>query len=330
VKAIIPVAGRGTRLRPHTHTQPKVLMNVAGKPILAHILDELHALGIEDITFVVGHLAEQVEGYVGERYSFRSHFVYQDEALGNGHAIYLAREHLTGPTLIVFGDTIVDADLGAAMRLRHSAIGVHRVDNPSAFGVVEVNGDGFVRRLWEKPERPPAGMSQIPDLAVVGVYVIQEAGPFRSALEDLVSQRRMSRGEYWLADALQIFIDRGMKLQTFPVPHWYDCGTPQALLRANHALLESVPAPREIDGTFVIPPSSIAGSAVVEGSVIGPYVTIAEGAHVVNAVLRESIVNAHARVERVVLEDSIIGEHATVKGRQVRINIGDSSEIELA
>lgn len=330
MKAIIPVAGRGTRLRPHTHTQPKVLMNVAGKPILAHILDELGGLGIEEITFVVGHLAEQVEDYVRERYRFDAHFVHQEEALGNGHAIYLAREHLTGPTLIVFGDTIVEADLRSAMRLPHSAIGVHRVENPGAFGVVEVDGDGFVRHLWEKPEQPPVGLSHIPDLAVVGVYVIQEAPPFRAALEEMVALRRTARGEYWLADALQIFVDRGARLRTFPVPHWYDCGTPEALLRANHALLASAPNPRRIDGTFVIPPSSIADSAIVEGSVIGPYVTIAEGAQVVNSVLRESIVNAHARVERVVLEESIIGERASVKGRQVRINIGDSSEIELA
>lgn len=330
MKAIIPVAGRGTRLRPHTHTQPKVLMNVAGKPILAHILDKLDSLGIDEITFVVGHLAEQVEEFVRERYPFRAHFVYQDEALGNGHAIYLAREHLTGPTLIVFGDTIVEADLRGATRLSNSAIGVHRVDNPSAFGVVEVDGDGFVRHLWEKPEAPPAGLAEIPDLAVVGVYVIQEPAPFRAALEEMVAQRRTARGEYWLADALQIFIDRGARLQTFPVRRWYDCGTPQALLRANHALLEYAPSPRRIDGTFVIPPSSIAESAVVQGSVIGPYVTIAEGAHVVNSVLRESIVNAHARVERVVLEDSIIGERAIVTGRKVRINIGDSSEIDLA
>jgi glucose-1-phosphate thymidylyltransferase len=328
MKAVIPVAGRGTRLRPHTHSQPKVLMNVAGKAILAHILDEMPGLGVNEITFVVGYLAEQIEEFVRERYAFQAHFVYQDEPLGNGHAIYLAREHLTGPTLIVFGDTIVDADLGAAGRLEHSAVGVHRVDDPRAFGVVEVDGDGYIRHLWEKPQEPPNGLDRIPDLAVVGVYVIQEAPPFRSALEEMVA-RGPVRGEYWLADALQIFVDRGAALQTFPVRHWYDCGTPEALLRANHALLERVPRPRAIPNAVVIPPSSIAESAVVEDSVIGPYVTIAEGARVVDAVLRESIVNAHARVERVVLEGSIIGERAVVTGRQARINIGDSSEIEL-
>ncbi len=324
MNAIIPVAGRGRRLRPHTHTQPKVLMNVAGKPILAYILDDLRDLGVEEITFVVGYLAEKVEQYVTERYSFRAHFVTQDDPLGNGHAIYLAREHLTGPTLIIFGDTIVRADLDAAAHLPHSAIGVHPVEDPRAFGVVELDGDGFVRRLWEKPAAPPS------DLAVVGVYMIQRPAPLRAALERLVGDRRMVNGEYWLADALQLMVEQGEQLRTFPIDRWHDCGTPEALLRANHALLESAPRPAEIPGSIVIPPSFISGTAVVEGSVIGPYVTIAEDARITNAVLRESIINASARVESVVLEESIIGENASVVGRRSHINLGDSSEIELA
>jgi glucose-1-phosphate thymidylyltransferase len=324
LKAIIPVAGRGKRLRPHTHTQPKVLMNVAGKPILAYILDDLRDLGVDEITFVVGHLAEQVEEYVTERYPFRANFVYQEEPKGNGHAIYVAREHLTGPTLIVFGDTIVKADLRSAASLAHSAIGVHPVDDPRAFGVVEVNGDGFIRHLWEKPEAPPS------NLAVVGVYMIRFPAPFRKALEQLVEGNHMAQGEYWLADALQIMIDRGEQLMMFPVDQWHDCGTTEAVLRANHALLIDAPAPREIPGSVVIPPSSIADTAVVEGSVIGPFTTIADGARVKNAVIAGSIVNANARVEHVLLQDSIIGEHAAVTGRMGRINLGDSSEVELA
>ncbi len=324
MNAIIPVAGQGKRLRPHTHTHPKVLMNVAGKPILAHILDDLRDLGIDEITFVVGYLAEKVEEFVRERYPFRAHFVYQEEPLGNGHAIYVAREHLTGPTLILFGDTIVQGDLRTAVRLPHSGIGVHPVSDPRAFGVVELDGDGFVRRLWEKPSVPPS------DLAVVGVYVIQRPAPFRAALERLIDEQRMVNGEYWLADALQLMVEQGEPLGTFPVDHWYDCGTPESLLRANHALLEHALPPAHLAGSIVIPPAFVADSAVVEGSVIGPYVTIAEGARVTNAVIRESIVNAGARVESVLLEHSIIGENAAVTGRRARINLGDSSEVELA
>ena len=324
MKAIIPVAGRGKRLRPHTHTQPKVLMNVAGKPILAYILDDLRDLGVDEVVLVVGHLAEKVEEFVRERYTFRAHFVRQDEPRGNGHAIYVARQHLTGPTLIVFGDTIVEANLGSVARMPTSVIGVSHVPDPRAFGVVELNGDGFVRRLWEKPAAPPS------DLVVVGVYMIQHPAPFRAALERLVGEKRMQDGEYWLADALQIMIDEGSQLRTFPVSAWYDCGTPESLLRANHALLENAPTPAPIPGSVVIPPSSIAGTAVVEGSVIGPYVTIADGARVVNAVIKESIINGNARVESVLLENSIIGENAAVNGRRGRINLGDSSEVEVS
>jgi len=275
-------------------------MNVAGKPILAYILDDLRDLGVEEIVLVVGYLAEKVEEFVRERYAFKAHFVHQEEPKGNGHAIYVARRYLTQQTLIVFGDTIVKADLRAAARLPHSAIGVHRVADPRAFGVVEVDGDGFVRHLWEKPAVPPS------DLAVVGVYMIQHPAPFRAALERLVEEQRVVNGEYWLADALQIMIEQDGRLQTFPVDRWYDCGTPEALLRANHALLEHAPPPRAVSGSVVIPPSSIAETAVVEGSIIGPFTTVAEGARVTHAVLRESIINANARVESVLLEHSII------------------------
>jgi glucose-1-phosphate thymidylyltransferase len=190
---------------------------------------------------------------------------------------------------------------------------------------VELGGDGYVRHLWEKPEVPPS------DLAAVGVYLIQRPDPFRSALERLVEQSHVVNGEYWLADALQMMIDAGEKLTTFPIEQWFDCGTPEALLRANRALLDlNPPAPPCIPGSVVLPPSSIAESAVVDGAVLGPYVTLADGARITNAVIRESIINANARVENVLLEGSIIGDNATVTGRRVRINLGDSSEIELS
>ncbi len=325
MNAIIPVAGRGERLRPHTHTQPKVLMNVAGKPILAYILDELRDLEVEEIVLVVGHLAGKIEEYVRKRYAFSAHFVHQDEPMGNGHAVYVARQYLTRPTLIVFGDTVVQADLRAAAALPHSAIGVHRVADPRAFGVVEMDREGTVSHVWEKPAKPPS------DLAAVGVYMIQHPVPFRQALERLVEGRHTVSGEYWLADALQMMIDDGERLQIFPVDEWYDCGTPEALLRANRALLERRPPPAsQVPGSVIIPPSAIAETAVVEGSVLGPYVTVGEGARVVNAVIQESIINANARVESVLLEHSIIGDNATVTGRRGRINLGDSSEVELS
>jgi glucose-1-phosphate thymidylyltransferase len=324
VKAIIPVAGFGRRLRPHTHTQPKALMHVAGRPILGHILDELVQAGVDEVVLVVGYLGEKIEEYVRARYAIPIHFVEQAEPLGNGHAIYVAREHLDGDgVLILFGDTIIKADLPRVLALRESAIGVQEVSDPRRFGVVEFEGDR-VRRLVEKPEIPPS------NLAVVGVYLIRTPGLLRQSLERMVAERRQTRGEYWLADALQMMVDAGEPMRVFHTSGWYDCGTAEALLEANRELLAAEPAvPTTLTGSVVLGPSFVDPSARIEGSVLGPFVSIAEGARVTNSVIRDSIVNAGAHLDGVLLEHSIIGENASVVGRAARINLGDSSEIEV-
>jgi glucose-1-phosphate thymidylyltransferase len=325
MKAIIPVAGVGRRLRPHTHTQPKALMHVAGRPILGHILDELVKAGVDEAVLVVGHLGEKIEEYVRERYTIRLHFVEQSEPLGNGHAIYVAREHLDGDgVLIILGDTIIRADLLRLMACEESAIGVQEVVDPRRFGVVEI-ADGHVRRLVEKPASPRS------NLAIVGVYLIRRPEVLRRCLEQMVAERRMVRGEYWLADALQMMVDAGVPMQTFRTTGWYDCGTAEALLEANRELLlaDNLPVP-SIEGSVVLGPSFVDPTACIEGSVVGPYASIAEGARVTNSVIRDSIVNANATLRGVLLEHSIIGEHASVIGRAARINLGDSSEIEVS
>lgn len=324
MKAIIPVAGVGRRLRPHTHTQPKALMHVAGRPILGHILDELVAVGVDDVVLVVGHLREKVEEFVRTHYRLRVHVVEQAEQLGNGHAIYVAREHLDGDgVLIIMGDTIIKADLPRVLALDASAIGIREVSDPRRFGVVEVS-DGRVRRLVEKPEVPTS------NLAIVGVYLIRNPRLLGTCLERLVDEGRQVRGEYWLADALQMMVEAGEPMQTFRISGWYDCGTPEALLEANRELLTServaTPPP---PGSVVLAPSFVDPSAQIEGSVIGPFTSVAEGARVTNSVVRDSIVNAAATLDGVLLEHSIIGENASVTGRAARINLGDSSEIEL-
>jgi len=326
MKAIIPVAGMGTRLRPHTHTQPKALMHVAGKPILAHIVDELVDLGVDEVVFVVGYLGEKIELYVRERYAdLRTFFVPQGEALGNGHAVYVAREFLDAtPALIIFGDTIVRGDLAGLVDGRTSLVGVKEVEDPRRLGVVELDGDGYVRRLVEKPSEPPS------NLAVIGAYFMRDGRPLRAALERLVREDRRSRGEFWLADGLQLMIEAGERMGVFTVEHWYDCGTAEALLEANRDLLEAAPPPAWTDGSIVLPPSYVSPNAVLQGSVIGPHVSIAEGAQVLNSVIRDSIINANALVEGVLLEHSLVGEHAVVRGRPGRINVGDSSAIELS
>lgn len=324
MKAIIPVAGVGRRLRPHTHTQPKALMHVAGRPILGHIMDELVAAGIDEAVLVVGHLGEKVEEFVRSRYAIPVHFVEQTEPLGNGHAIYVAREHLAGDgVLIIMGDTIIKADLPRVLSTPRSAIGIQEVADPRRFGVVEVDG-GQVRRLVEKPQVPPS------NLAVVGVYLIRNPRLLARCLERMVAERRQVRGEYWLADALQMMVDSGEPMETFRITGWYDCGTPEALLEANRELLvvDGSTAP-SLPGSVILAPSFVDPSAHIEGSVIGPFASVAEGARITNSVIRESIVNAHATLEGVLLEHSIIGEHASVIGRAARINLGDSSAVEL-
>jgi glucose-1-phosphate thymidylyltransferase len=325
LRAIVPVAGVGTRLRPHTYTLPKALMPVAGKPILGHILDQLLEVGVDEVVLVVGHLGEKIEAYVRENYRLPAHFVRQEQPLGNGHAIYVAREYLgPEPVLIMLGDTIFRGDFRPVLRSRVSLIGVREVADPRRFGVVEVTEDGRVARIVEKPERPPSR------LAITGVYFVHDAPLFRRCLERLVEEDRRFRGEYWLADALQLYVDAGAEVRTYPVEEWYDCGTPEALLAANRALLDVLNPPSpSLDGALVHPPVAVAPGAVVEESVVGPYVSVAEGARVVRSVIRDCIVNRNATVQNVVLEGSLIGEGAYLEGRPTRVNLGDDSEIEL-
>lgn len=327
MKAIIPVAGFGTRLRPHTHTQPKALMHVAGKAILAHIIDELVAVGVDEVVLVTGYLGEKIEAFAREHYrDLRLHFVAQDVPLGNGHAVYVAREHLDGkPVVLMFGDTIIKGDLAGLLARRESLAGVKPVDDPRRLGVVELDSHGRITKFVEKPEHPTT------NLALIGVYHIWNSSALADALDRLVRENRQARGEFWLADGLQLMVDAGEVMRTFPMEHWYDCGTAESLLTANRDLLDlAAPEPGRTAGTsIIIPPSYVSPSARVQGSVIGPHVSIAEGASVVHSVIRDSIVNAHAEVADALLERSIVGERAVVKGRAARVNVGDSSAIEL-
>lgn len=326
MKAIIPAAGIGIRLRPHTYTQPKALLHVAGKPILVHIIDELVAVGVDEIVLVTGHLGERIEAVARESYGrLRLHFVRQDEPLGNGHAVYVAREHLDGePALLIFGDTIIKGDLAGLVRSKQSMAGVKEVEDPRRLGVVELDGAGYVRRIIEKPSEPPG------NLAVIGAYLIHDTRALRQALERMVTEDRRMKGEYWLADALQLMIDAGERIRTFRVDHWYDCGTVEALLQANRDLLKLAPpaVPTGITSN-VIPPTYVSPSAVLEGSVVGPYASIGDGARVVNSYVKDSIINAHAVIEGARLEQSVVGERAVVRGATGKVNIGDSAYIEL-
>jgi len=325
MKAIIPVAGIGTRLRPHTHTVPKALIPVAGKPILGHILDELKPLGVSEVVLVTGYMGERVKEYVDRAHQeLDACYVDQEERKGLGHAIHLTAECVDEePVLIILGDTIVTADFSSFATGETTRIGVKEVDDPERFGIVEVE-NGRVKSLVEKPDTPPS------NLAIVGLYYIVNTALLFECLRDVVEGEIKTKGEYQLTDALILMLERGEVMKTFAVEGWHDCGLPETLLQTNRYLLNrSGGNGGEFPGSIVIPPSSIDDSAVIENSIVGPHVSIAAGSEVRFSVVRDSILNVNSRVERSLLTGSLIGEGAHVKGSYRRLNVGDSSEIEI-
>lgn len=324
MRAIIPVAGVGTRLRPHTYTLPKVLLNVAGKPILGHIIDAISTQGIDKITVVTGYMGKLVQEYVNERHKIEAEFVSQRESLGLGHALWVAKETFNSePILIILGDTIFDVDLSLAFDSGYSSIGVKEVEDPRRFGVVELDSEGFITQFIEKPETP------ISNLAIVGIYYIKNTTLFKECLDELIKSDIKTKGEYQLTDALQLMLQKGEKFKTFLVEGWYDCGKPETLLSTNRYLLEKEERSYSLKDAIVIPPSFIANQAVVERSIIGPYVTVAEGAVVSDSIVKNSIISDGATVTSSLLEESIIGNNAIVKGNFYHLNVGNSSEVNF-
>ena len=322
--AVIPVAGVGTRLRPHTHTVPKALLQVAGKPMVAHILDELRDAGVRDFVLVVGYMGDRVRSTVSRLYpDMNLTFVEQPEQRGLGHAIYLTRDAVgKRDAIIVLGDTLFRVDFRQVFDKHISRIGVKEVLDPRRFGLVDMQGE-TVRRFVEKPEVPPS------KLAIVGIYYIVDTPVLYGALDEMISADRSTRGEYQLTDALQTMLERGVPMEVFPVEGWYDCGKPETLLETNRALLDLGHKVPSLAGSVVIPPVAVAPDAVVKESVIGPYATVASGANIDRSIIRNSIVSERAQVTGVVLDASLVGEDAVVEGVPWNLNIGDSSEMHL-
>jgi glucose-1-phosphate thymidylyltransferase len=325
VVAVIPVAGAGTRLRPHTHTLPKVLLHVAGKPILAYILDDLVALGIRRAVLVIGAMGELVRDYVTRRYTgLQVDYVEQAERLGLGHAVSLAEPHVDDhPLLIILGDTIFEANLAGVLAAGTNSIGVKPVADPRRFGIVERDAAGRITRLVEKPDQPTS------NLAITGIYYFSRGGPLFEALRELQRKNLRTRGEFQLTDAMQILVSKGEAIGTFPVDGWFDCGKTETLLETNRVLLDKHARTATIPGSVTEGPVFVAPDATVEHCVLGPHVSVAAGARLRNAVLRDTIINENATVEDILLEGSVVGENAVVTGGFRRVNVGDSSEVDI-
>ena len=327
MKVIIPLAGFGTRLRPHTYTKPKPLINVAGKPVLGHLLDKIADLDIEEYIFIVGYLGDQVEDYVNRDYKLNAHFVEQNEMLGQAHAIWLAREYLDeGPVFILFVDTLFETDLSVLNTTDADAvIFVKEVNDPRAFGVVTLDAGGYITGFIEKPE------SMENRLVVVGLYYFKNGKQLISAIEELMELKRMTKNEYFLADAMDIMVKRGLKFRTAPVSVWLDAGKPETVLETNRYLLEHG---RDNSGDYIdkknliiVPPVNIHPTAHIVNSIIGPHVTIAANCTITSSILRDTIVDEGATCKDTLLEQSLIGRNAHVADQYRSVNVGDSSAV---
>lgn len=323
--AVIPVAGAGTRLRPHTITTPKALLTVAGKPILGHILDQIALVRPERVVLVIGpgpH-GERIRAYGASRTDLEVSCVVQEEPLGLGHAVSRAVEAVgKAPSLILLGDTIVRADLRGLVT-GGSKVGVREVEDPRRFGVAEIE-NGRIVSLVEKPEHPKS------NLALVGLYYLEDSPLLFSCLEQIERSGKRTKGEIQLTDALAEMLARGADLRPFRVEGWYDCGKTDALLETNRALLDVAGNHVERPGVIILPPVALDPTAEVTHSVIGPHASIGARAKVCRSVIKNSIVNDGAVVEDVLLDLSVIGENALVRGGYHRLNVGDSSEVEVS
>jgi glucose-1-phosphate thymidylyltransferase len=332
LKIVIPMAGLGTRLRPLTYSKPKQLVTVAGKAVLDHVIDTL--AGIPDVyeielVNIVGYLGEQIEEHISEHYPhFKAHYVFQEDPRGQSHAIYLARHLLDGPMLIIFADTLIQTDLSCLLDNHEDAIAwVKPVPDPRRFGVAEIGEDGYVCRLIEKPTE----MSN--NLAVVGFYYFKDSWPLISAIETQMEEGIAINGEFFLADAINIMLKRGLKMSVRRVDVWLDAGTPEALLESNRYLLEngsdnSAEALKR-PGVVVIPPVFIHPTAEVEYSVIGPHTSLGAHCKVYSSIIRDSILAEAAEVSDAILENSLVGRRAQIKRRAGVINAGDQTTLSF-
>ena len=331
MKIVIPMAGYGTRLRPHTWSKPKPLVTVAGKPVLGHVLDTFSSLPrIDEVVFVVGYLGDMVQAYVSQAYPhLTARYVEQHEMLGQSHAIWLAREGLHGPMLMVFVDTLIEVDLSTMSSEKAEAVAwVKETDDPRRFGVAEVDPDGWVRRLVEKPQ----DLSN--NLAVVGFYYFQEADRLLAAIEEQMARKEHLGNEYYLADAINIMLTGKLKMRAQQVEVWQDCGKPETMLETNRYLLDhgrdnSAEASAR-QGVVIVPPVYVDPSAEVIHSVIGPHVSIGAGCSIRHSLIQDSIIDADSQIVDSTLSQSLIGRDARVLGRSRALNVGDSSEVGFA
>lgn len=337
MKIIVPMAGRGSRLRPHTLTVPKPLIPVAGKPIVHRLVEDIAKVlnqPIEEVAFVIHEsFGKQVENdlvAIAEKLGAKGTIYYQNEPLGTGHAIMCAKDSLSGPAVIAYADTLIRANFDLDTEA-DSVIWVKQVDKPEAFGVVQMNDANEIVELVEKPQ------TFVSDLAVIGIYYFKDVGVLKNELQLVIDNNIIHGGEYQINDGIKQMMAKGMKFVPGEVSEWMDCGNKDVTVDTNNRMLKFIHEDAEetmisenvkIENSEIIPPCYIADDVVLINSIVGPNVSLGKGTHLTNVKIKNSLVQTHAHLRNAKLDNAMIGNHATFDGDFKSISIGDYSVLE--
>ena len=330
MKAIIPVAGAGTRLRPLTYTQPKPLIPVAGKPIFSFIIDPLIEQGVTEYLIILGYLGDKIEAFVEEKYPHLSvSYIYQEERLGSAHALWIGRHFFNDAdeVIIAFGDAIIDVDFSIFMKSPHSCIAIKRVPDPREFGIVELDNDNMITKVIEKPSIPKSNK------AMVGIYRIKEVPQLIEALTYNIENNLHTDGEFHLTDAIMRMISAGISFSAIEVDNWFNCGKKEILLETNAIFLDregyaSVDLP-PYDNTIIIHPVSIGKKCKLTHSIIGPHVTIGDNVEIIQSIISHSIVGNYSKLNEIILNKSVVGNDVSLSSAGQSLSIGDNTEIDF-
>jgi len=328
MKVIVPLAGKGTRLLPLTKRVPKPLVRVAGRPVMDYVMDAVKGLDVDELIVITGHLKDVVERYIVERYDVKATFVEQKTLDGTAGAINLARPYVDSPVLIIFVDTVFEADLSLINRVdADGIIWVKEVEDYQRFGVIVTDAGGYMTRIVEKPTTP------ISRLANIGLQYVRDWKALFDGIAHVLQQPPGKGGEYYLTDAFQYMVDRGRRLLAAPVAGWYDCGKVDTLLETNRHLLEhgrarmpSGPHPR----CTIVPPVYIEDGVSINDATIGPNVSIEAGSVVAESTIANSILGRNVRVVRGIVKDSLVGDDQKIEGKTVQQSVMDAGELAPA
>lgn len=328
MRIIVPMAGMGKRMRPHTLTVPKPLIPVAGKPIVQKLIEDIAKVcgeGIEEVAFVIGNFGKEVENNlikIAENLGAKGSIYYQDKPLGTAHAIMCAKDSLDGNVVVVFADTLFKANFKLD-RSKDGIIWVQKIDDPSAFGVVKVNPDNIITDFVEKPA------TFVSDLAIIGIYYFKDGAYLRKELQYLLDNNITDKGEYQLTSALENMKNKGYKFEPGQVEEWLDCGNKNSTVYTNQRILEFIKDEKIVDdsvkseNSVIIPPCFIGKNVQLKNSVVGPHVSVGDNTTITNSVISNSILQSNSKIKNLVIDNSMIGNNVEYSAEARDLSIGD-------